>query len=134
MQGRRTPVGWSTSTGLGQNPSLYPPVMRSTEIRNDHTLSLLVINYKHRSCTAVSVSSDNLKCNNTDCTFRQDQRLAVRAPQSVLYGNRYPAQHPGDSGVDPRVVGLSTLSAVADDAQLGQSEDSIQYFSVVRII
>ena len=100
--------------------------MRSTKIRNDHTLSLLLINCKHISCTAVSVSSDNLKCY-ADCTFRVGDRLAVRAPQSVLYTVRYPAQHRGDSGVDPRVVGVSTLPAVAHDAQLGQSEDSIQY-------
>ena len=50
-------------------------------------------------------------------------RLAVRVPQSVLYNVRYPPHQSGDSGVDPRVVGVSTTSAPADDAQLGQSKD-----------
>ena len=38
----------------------------------------------------------------------------------------YPPHEAGDPGVDPGVLGVATLSAVADDTELGHSEHLVR--------
>ena len=54
--------------------------------------------------------------------FIKRSLLALGVPSSSLRVLGYPPHEAGHPGVDPGVLGVATLSAVADDTELGHSE------------
>ena len=58
--------------------------------------------------------------------FIECSLLALGVPSSSLRVLGYPPHEAAHPGVDPGVLGVATLSAVADDTELGHSEHLVR--------